>query len=187
VPLAQAPIRSRRPAAHADDTARPEVDQSWPRQQHRVSRRRVTPLASGAAHIPSHCRRDAPQLPTCKIVGDHVALMIVWTLYGHKTHPDNSRRPRRPAFAVAKSAGNQHYPQTTTTTVRKSLGSGSWPRTPHRACHYPRGVPADCFTDRVSSESRSDLPVATSEPPALISPRDCSTPSHRHQGRLRRR
>jgi hypothetical protein len=60
-------IRSRRPAAHADDTARAEVDQSWPRQQHRVSRRRVTPLTSGAAHITSHCRRDATRTSACKI------------------------------------------------------------------------------------------------------------------------
>jgi hypothetical protein len=28
-------------------------------------------------------RRDATQLPACKIVGDHVELMIVWTLFGH--------------------------------------------------------------------------------------------------------
>jgi hypothetical protein len=37
--------------------SRAEVDRSRPGQQLRVSRRRVTPLVSGAAHIPSHCRR----------------------------------------------------------------------------------------------------------------------------------
>ena len=54
----------RRPAAHADDTARAEVDPSWPRRGHRVSRRRVTPLARGAAHMPSHCLRDGATVST---------------------------------------------------------------------------------------------------------------------------
>ena len=34
-------------------------------------------------------RGDATRPPVCKIVGGRVELMIVWTLYGHKTHPDN--------------------------------------------------------------------------------------------------
>jgi hypothetical protein len=29
--------------------------------------------------------------PASKIVGDHAELVIVWTLYGHKTHPDNPK------------------------------------------------------------------------------------------------
>ncbi len=29
--------------------------------------------------------------PVCKIVGGRVELMIVWTLYGHKTHPGNRK------------------------------------------------------------------------------------------------
>jgi hypothetical protein len=39
-------------------------------------------------------RRDAARTPACKIVGDHVEPMIVWTLYGHKTHPDNPIGPQ---------------------------------------------------------------------------------------------
>jgi hypothetical protein len=59
---------------------------------------------SGMAHVPVPSRAapglacgrvmpgrgDATRAPACKIDG-HVALMIVWTLYGHKTHPDNPR------------------------------------------------------------------------------------------------
>jgi hypothetical protein len=36
-------------------------------------------------------RGDATRPPVCKIVGSRVELMIVWTLYGHKTHPDNRK------------------------------------------------------------------------------------------------
>jgi hypothetical protein len=37
---------------------------------------------------------------------------------------------KRPKFAVTKGADNRHYPQTTTTAVRESLGSGFDPRRP---------------------------------------------------------
>jgi len=36
--------------------------------------------------------------------------VIVWTLYGHKKHPDNPDNHRRRAFAVAKAACNRRYP-----------------------------------------------------------------------------
>jgi hypothetical protein len=34
---------------------------------------------------------ERPHDPACKIVADHAESEIVWTLYGHKTHPDNPR------------------------------------------------------------------------------------------------
>jgi hypothetical protein len=43
------------------------------------------------------------------------------TKYLQITEDDHKQR----AFAIAKAAGNQRYPRTTTTTVRESLGSGS--------------------------------------------------------------
>jgi hypothetical protein len=39
----------------------------------------------GTPHNPQH---------HCKIVSGHVELVIVWILYGHKTHPDNPRKPQ---------------------------------------------------------------------------------------------
>jgi hypothetical protein len=36
-------------------------------------------------------RGATTQPPACKIVDGRVELMIVWTLYGHKTHPDNRK------------------------------------------------------------------------------------------------
>ena len=41
--------------------------------------------------VPSTSRRGTTRLPVCEIVGGCVELMIVWTLYGHKTHPDNRK------------------------------------------------------------------------------------------------
>ncbi len=50
---------------------------------------RATPrLACGRA-MPG--RGDATRSPACEIVGGRAELMIVWTLYGHKTHPDNPK------------------------------------------------------------------------------------------------
>ena len=44
---------------------------------------------SGSAR-PTGC----PTTSSVKIVGDYSELMTVWTLYGHKTHPDNPKRPQ---------------------------------------------------------------------------------------------
>ncbi len=70
-------------------------------------------------------RRDAARAPACKIVGDHVELMIVghFTVTKHIQTTQEDQRQR--AFAVAKPAGNRCYPRTTTTTVREFLDSES--------------------------------------------------------------
>jgi hypothetical protein len=44
------------------------------------------------------------------------------------TEDDHTQR----AFALAKAAGNQRYPRTTTTTVRESVGSGFEPQAAHK-------------------------------------------------------
>jgi hypothetical protein len=54
-----------------------------------VPSRAAPELACGRA---APGRQDATRAPTCKI-GDHVELMIIWILFGHKTHPDNPRQP----------------------------------------------------------------------------------------------
>ena len=41
----------------------------------------------GAGHMMS-----IPVSPSVTIISDHGELLIVWTLYGHKTRPDNRRR-----------------------------------------------------------------------------------------------
>jgi hypothetical protein len=60
---------------------------------------------------PTSTLGDATRVPACKIVGDHVALMVVGhfsvTKYVQTTQKDH----RRQAFAVAKRAGNQSYPR----------------------------------------------------------------------------
>jgi hypothetical protein len=55
-----------------------------------VPSRAAPGLACGRA-MPG--RGDATRPPVCVIVGGRVGL-IVWTLYGHKTHPDNRKRPQ---------------------------------------------------------------------------------------------
>jgi len=37
------------------------------------------------------------------------------------------------SVCTAKTAGNQHYPRTTKTTVRESLGSGFDPQAAHKS------------------------------------------------------
>jgi hypothetical protein len=55
-------------------------------------------------------QRDATRPPACKIVGDHIDLMIVWTPYGHKTHPiaQNDRRQQRLQSRKAQVTGPIH-------------------------------------------------------------------------------
>jgi hypothetical protein len=52
---------------------------------------------------------------------------------------------RQRAFAVAKIAGKQHYPRTTTTVVPESLGSG--------ALNIARAMPTSSLAPRVSSST----------------------------------
>lgn len=86
---------------------------------------------------------------TTKTIGDHSAPVTDWTLYGHKTYPDNRRRPRTMSIRTAKAADNRWYPQTTTTTVRESVGLGS--PVPRRVSSTSR------FTSITAADYRSRL------------------------------
>jgi hypothetical protein len=59
--------------------------------------------------------------PVCEILGDHSEPMTVGHFMVTKHIQITQNDQRQPAFAVAKTAGNQCYPRTTTITVRESL------------------------------------------------------------------
>jgi hypothetical protein len=73
---------------------------------------RVAPGLPRGQATPDRRNTTQPRCP--KIVSGHAKSLIVWTLYGHKHMQRTENDHRRRALEVAKAAGNQRYPLTTT-------------------------------------------------------------------------
>ena len=102
-----------------------------PYDEHLDIRRGAAPGLAWGRAVPG--RRDATRASACKIIGDHVTLMIVRTLYGHKTHPeqppktteDHPLQSRKPQIIDAIHKEPQRWPVNPWIWGRRSLGRRS--------------------------------------------------------------